>query len=74
RWAALAGGFIFAAYWLILWAYQINPYGSYIVALRQFSIVIGVVAALLLFHEPAARLRIAAAVIIALGVAAIAIA
>lgn len=74
RWAALAGGFIFAAYWLILWAYQISPYVSYIVALRQFSIVIGVVAATLLFHEPAARLRIAAAVVIALGVAAIAIA
>lgn len=73
-WAALAGAFIFAAYWLILWAYQISPYVSYIVALRQFSIVIGVVAATVLFREPAARLRIAAAVVIALGVAAITVA
>ncbi len=74
RWAALAGGFIFAAYWLILWAFQISPYVSYIVALRQFSIVIGVVAATVLFREPAARLRIAAALVISLGVAAITLA
>jgi drug/metabolite transporter (DMT)-like permease len=76
RWreAALAGVFIFAAYWLILWAYQLSPYVSYIVALRQFSIVIGVVAAALLFHEPAPRLRIGAALVIALGVAAITLA
>jgi drug/metabolite transporter (DMT)-like permease len=74
RWAAVGGTAIFAAYWLILWAYQLSPYMSYVVALRQFSIVIGVVAATLLFHEPAPRLRLAAAVIIAVGVAAIAVA
>ena len=73
RWrqSALAGIGIFAAYWLILWAYQLSAYVSYVVALRQLSIVFGVVAATLLFREPAPVLRISAAVIIALGVAAI---
>lgn len=73
-WAALAGSFIFAAYWLVLWAFQLSPYVSYVVALRQFSIVIGVVAAVVLFHEPAAKLRISAAVVIALGVVVITVA
>jgi drug/metabolite transporter (DMT)-like permease len=72
--AALAAAFIFTAYWLILWAYQLSPYASYVVALRQFSIVLGVVAAMLLFREPAPRLRISAAVVIAAGVACIAVA
>ena len=76
RWkmAAGVGVMIFAAYWLILWAFQISLFASYVVALRQFSIVIGVVVATLLFHEPAARLRIGAAVVIAAGVASIALA
>jgi drug/metabolite transporter (DMT)-like permease len=76
RWgrAALAGSIIFTAYWLILWAFQLSPLVSYVVALRQFSIVIGVVAAAILFHEPAPRLRIGAAIVIAAGVAMISLA
>jgi drug/metabolite transporter (DMT)-like permease len=41
---------------------------SYVVALRQFSIVLGVVAGTFLFHEPAPRWRISMAVLIVLGV------
>lgn len=75
RWgkSGLTGMVIFLGYWLILWAFQLSTYVSYVVALRQFSIVIGVVAGAILFHEPAPRLRISAAVIIAVGVAAIAL-
>jgi uncharacterized membrane protein len=76
RWgqSALAGSVIFIAYWLILWAYQLSPFVSYIVGLRQFSIVIGAVGAAILFREPAPRLRITAAIIIACGVFAITLA
>lgn len=75
RWrkSALTGIIIFVGYWLILWAFQLSTYVSYVVALRQFSIVIGVVAGAILLHEPAPRLRISAAVVIAIGVAAIAV-
>jgi drug/metabolite transporter (DMT)-like permease len=72
-WAAwqrptLATGFVLASYSLILWAFQLSPHASYIVALRQFSIVIGVIAAAILFREPAPRFRIAMALIITAGV------
>jgi drug/metabolite transporter (DMT)-like permease len=66
--AALAGFFMFAAYALVLWAYQLVSHVSYVVALRQFSIVLGVVAGTFLFHEPAPRWRISMAVLIVLGV------
>jgi len=68
RRAALATIFISSAYTLILWVYQMIPQASYVVALRQFSIVIGVVAAIVIFHEPAAKLRLSAALIITAGV------
>lgn len=63
----------FLAYWLVLWAYQLCPYASYIVALRQLGIVIGVSAAAALFREPAPLLRICGALVIAGGIACIAI-
>lgn len=74
RWAAFAGVFITGAYFLVLWAYQLSPFASYISALRQFSIVIGVAAAALLFHEPARGLRIGAALVIAVGIVCITVA
>jgi drug/metabolite transporter (DMT)-like permease len=64
---------VFGAYWLILWSYQLSSQTSYVVALRQFSIVIGVTAGSFLFHEPARALRITASVMIAAGVAGIAL-
>ncbi|MEZ4718163.1 MAG: hypothetical protein R2851_19025 [Caldilineaceae bacterium] len=41
-WPAVVALGVFASYWLILWAYQVSDRVSYVVALRQFSIVIGV--------------------------------
>ncbi|MDY6877574.1 MAG: EamA family transporter [Chloroflexota bacterium] len=49
--AALAACMNFGAYWLVLWAYQLSPYASYIVAFRQFSIVIGTVLAFAIYKE-----------------------
>ncbi|MCI5144124.1 MAG: hypothetical protein D3923_01040 [Candidatus Electrothrix sp. AR3] len=68
KWVTIFSILIFCSYWLMLWAYQISPYVSYVAGLRQFSIVIGVVLAVLFFREPAPILRISAAVIITIGV------
>ncbi|MEZ4728539.1 MAG: EamA family transporter [Caldilineaceae bacterium] len=61
RWSALAALGVFTSYWLILWAYQTAEQASYIVAMRQLSIVIGTVVGSLIFHERrancASRLR-----------------
>lgn len=75
-WKAPALGAIglFGAYWLVLWSYQISLQASYVVALRQFSIVIGVAIGAFLFREPAPRLRISAALTIAVGIACITLA
>jgi len=62
---------MFGAYWLILWAYQISAQASYVVALRQFSIVLGVVVGSFLFKEPARGLRISASLAIVGGIALI---
>lgn len=72
RWSALAALGVFTSYWLILWAYQTAEQASYIVAMRQLSIVIGTVVGSLIFHEPARQLRITAAAMITLGVLLIA--
>ena len=69
--AGVAGIFMFGAYALVLWAYQLATHVSYVVALRQFSIVLGVVAAAVLFQEPAPGWRISMALMIVLGVAMI---
>lgn len=66
--AALAGFCMFGAYALILWAYQLVSHVSYVVALRQFSIVLGVVMGTYLFREPAPGWRIGMASLIVLGV------
>ncbi len=68
RIAVLATLFVFGGYSLVLLAFQVSSHASYVIGLRQISIVIGVIAGALLFHEPAARLRVGAAVIITLGV------
>jgi drug/metabolite transporter (DMT)-like permease len=65
---ALLAFLIASAYTLVLWAYQLSSETSYVVAVRQFSIVVGVVAASYLFKETAPRLRIAAAVTIMIGI------
>ncbi len=75
QWRQIALGALamFGAYWLVLWSYQISPQASYVVALRQFSIVLGVVAGSFLFKEPARGLRISAAIAIAGGIGLIAL-
>ncbi|GAB4566298.1 MAG: EamA family transporter [Anaerolineae bacterium] len=67
RLPTLGGLFNFGAYWLILWAYQLSRQASYIVAFRQLSIVIGVIIAFWLYHEPGRAVRITAALLIAGG-------
>ncbi len=73
RWpaAVLIGTLMLVTYALVLWAYQMSWQTSYVVALRQFSIVVGVVGGALLLGEAARTARIAGAVVIVAGVAAI---
>ncbi len=60
--------FMFGSYSLILWAFQSDDRASYIIGLRQISIVLGVVMGAYWFHERGARLRVPAALIIVVGV------
>jgi len=71
KWPVVGAVGVFGAYWLVLWSYQLSHRASYVVALRQFSIVIGVVIGTFLFHEQAPILRISASVMIAIGIACI---
>lgn len=57
----------FGSYWLVLWAYQLGRHASYVVAFRQFSIIIGVVIALVIYKERIAFVRIAGIVLITIG-------
>jgi uncharacterized membrane protein len=67
-----AGLLSFVAYWLILWAYQLSPYASYIVAFRQFSIVIGAIMAFIIYKEQGVAVRLMGALFITSGLALIA--
>ena len=60
---------MYCTYALVLWAYQLSWQTSYVVALRQFSIVLGVVMGALLLREAAPATRVAGAMVIAGGVA-----
>jgi drug/metabolite transporter (DMT)-like permease len=73
KWPVVGAMAVFGAYWLILWSYKLSPQASYIVALRQFSIVEGVIIGAFLFREPAPILRISASLVIAGGIACIAL-
>jgi drug/metabolite transporter (DMT)-like permease len=70
--AFLGALFGFGAYWLILWAYQLSPYASYIVAFRQFSIVIGAIVAFIVFKEQGVAVRLVGAMLIVGGLILIA--
>jgi drug/metabolite transporter (DMT)-like permease len=71
--AGIAAALQFGAYGLILWAYQLTPFASYVVAFRQFSIVLGSAAAFLFFHEEGIRMRLTGALLITLGLVMIAV-
>ena len=74
-WRTAAGGFgMCGAYTLVLWAYQLSERASYVAALRQFSIVLGVVAGAVLMGERAPVVRIGAAVVISAGIALVSVA
>ncbi len=64
---ALGAVCFFGAYWLILWAYQLSRHASYIVAFRQFSIVIGVVAAFVIYKERRVLVRIVGIALVMVG-------
>ena len=70
--SAIAGILGFAAYWLILWAYQLSPYAGYIVAFRQFSIVIGAILAFIIYKEQGVGVRMTGALLITSGLILIA--
>ena len=72
--AVIATLAMFISYTLVLWAYQLSPQSSYIVGMRQVSIVLGPVAAIMIFREPAARIRLLAATIITGGAICISLA
>ena len=66
--AAIAAALMSTAYVVILWVYPMVPQASYVVALRQFSIVIGVVAAMTIFREPPNGFRLITALVVTVGI------
>jgi drug/metabolite transporter (DMT)-like permease len=70
--AAPAAILSFAAYWLILYAYQLVRYAGYIVAFRQISIIIGAALAFVIFKERGVGVRLTGAFLIAMGLILIA--
>jgi drug/metabolite transporter (DMT)-like permease len=71
--AIIAGILGFGAYWLILWAYQLVPNASYIVAFRQFSIVIGAIIAFKIYGDEGVAVRMTGAMLITFGLILIAV-
>lgn len=69
----LGGAFNLGAYWLVLWAYQLAGRASYVVAFRQFSIVIGALVAFVLYGEKGFAVRMTAVLTITLGLVIIGI-
>ena len=68
--AAVMGLF---TYTLVLWAFQLAPRTSYLLAFRQFSIVVGVAASLVLHREGALRVRVPATAAIVTGLVLVAL-
>lgn len=64
---AVVGTLCFSAYWLVLCAYQMTERAGYVVACRQFSIVISMVAAIYIFNETGRAIRCTGSVVIMAG-------
>lgn len=60
RMPAVAAVLGLCSYTLVLWAFQLSPHVSYLMAFRQFSIVVGVAASISLHREGALRVRVPA--------------
>jgi len=69
----IASIFDFASYWLILWAYQLTLFASYVVAFRQLSILFGVIIAFLVYKEEGLFVRLIGAVLLTSGLIIIAL-
>ncbi len=67
----LAGCMNFGAYLLVLWAYQLSPLASYIVAFRQFSIIIGTVLAFAIYRERGLVIRLTGTFLLTSGLVVI---
>lgn len=66
---SLVGGlFAFGAYWLVVWAFTLAPI-ALVAALRETSVVLAAILGAVLLREPFGPVRIAAAVLIASGLA-----
>ena len=72
-WPVLAAFCNFGSYWLVLWAYQLSQNAGYVVAFRQFSIVIGVGLAIVVLKERARAIRVVATALITVGLMSIAL-
>ena len=57
----------FLGYWLVLWAYQLSESAGYIIAFRQMSVVIGVIAAFLIYKERGVAVRLIGILVISAG-------
>ncbi len=68
RGVVLVAAMILGTYVLVLWSYQLVDRVSYVVALRQFSIVVGAGLGFIVLREPSAGHRFAAALLITAGV------
>ncbi len=71
--SAVCGSVCFISYALILWAYQLTEHASYVLAFRQFSIVLGVAAGLHLFSEKGMAVRLTGSLLLAAGLVLIAV-
>jgi len=69
----LGGVLTLGGYWLVLWAYQLSERAGYILAFRQFSIVLGVAAAFLLYREKGLLPRLTATALLTTGLVVIAL-
>jgi len=69
----LAGALCWGAYWLVLWSYQLTEHAAYIVAFRQFSIVVGVCFAFAFLKESGRAVRLTGAVLMTIGLLLIAL-
>ena len=70
---AIGSVLTFGSYWLTVWAFQIAPHASYVLAFRQFSIVIGVVFAFILYRERGLAVRLTGTFLVTAGLALIAL-
>lgn len=67
KWPVLAAFCNFGSYWLVLWAYQLTQHAGYVVAFRQFSIVLCVFVAFVKFKERGVFIRSVGVVLITAG-------